>query len=502
MDVDALSREVTQRFVEMPWNRFNSQNLSERSSMRSEVLQAREDLLKVAAVDAGRAGRIWDEHVPSYVPRPSELPEAQADFMPTNGIEVGRRRKRPRPEAYLDASAAEPLAAKPKPADERGANASARALPDAGVEAEPAQAETTSRETLRSAQAKPAIDEVDRRDKRTRLLLEGLEKQYLRTDDKYHFRDRGREVAFEAREKKLLTSFETPAVVGSMIDLAETRGWTSLKVSGTNEFRREAWLQASLRDFEVSGYRPSKLDQARLDELRTERGGGQPGNVIANQEGGERNGGPSKGFSHIVVSEGSEPRVELTGAQDTYVRVLEATMRHRGDPPQAISKARELATDRLTSNRVHVGELVEVGTAPYQDREGEARSHFVTLRDDHGTLSKIWGVDLPRALEVSKARTGDHVAIAFKGRNRVTVDVPVKDGAGNTVRTDQKTVDRNTWEVVPFDRLRADAKAAVLKAVERQVDPGKIKVFDRSAKSAIPPLELKTERSRSKERTL
>ena len=65
-----------------------------------------------------------------------------------------------------------------------------------------------------------------------------------------------------------------------------------------------------------------------------------------------------------------------------------------------------------------------------------------------------------------------------------------------------ETVDRNTWEVVQFDRLRSDAKASVLKAAAQQETPANIKVFDRTAKSVTPPIDLRTERPRTRERTI
>ena len=61
-------------------------------------------------------------------------------------------------------------------------------------------------------------------------------------------------------------------------------------------------------------------------------------------------------------------------------------------------------------------------------------------------------------------------------------------------------VERNTWEVVQFDRLREEAKASVAQAVERQNNPATLKVFDRSAKSATPSTEPQKVRTRERAR--
>ena len=498
-DLDAMSNAVIERFDDVPWNLFNSSDKGSRDETRFMVLRARDDLLKVAELDAPRAARIWDEHVPTYVPRPAALPvlDAELDLEPTNAIEPGRKRRRAKPEAFLDVADPAPTglgrslldvsAPKPDPAGPEGA----APKPDPKPEARPAQAQ---------AEDRSAPD--DRKEERIRLLLEGIAKQYVQAEGKYHFRDRSREVAFEDRAKKLVTAFDNPSVVSSMIDLAETKGWSSLKLSGTDDFRREAWLQASLRDFEVSGYRPTKLDQARLAELRAEVAGPAE-NIMAKRDLGAA---PEEkvraGFSSIPEEGRPEPAVPLTAIQDKVVKTLEAAMRRRGDSEEAIAKAHDVAIERLTSSRVHVGVLVGVGTAPYQDRNGEKESHYVTLRDDKGRTSKVWGVDLPRALEASDAQIDDLVAVAYRGRKPVTVDLSIKDESGQTVGTKRGTVDRNTWEVVQFDRLRSDTKASVLKAAAQQETSGNIKVFDRTAKSVTPPIDRRTERSRTRERTL
>ena len=258
----ALSVEVGERFDAVNWKRFNATNIEVRNETRQEVLDIRQDLMKVANADAVLAAKVWNEHVPSYVPRPAELPQIDEGLNPVNMIEPGRKRRKTGAEPFLDES--QPV--RPpinEPQSERSAPAQ-----EAGPAVKDPQAPATEKEKS----GEPLSD--DRKGERLRMLLEGLEKQYLKADDKYHFRDRGREVAFAAEDKRILTQHETAPVIASMVDLAEARGWTSLKVTGTDEFKREAWLQASLRDFEVSGYRPTKFDKARLEELRGRAGAG------------------------------------------------------------------------------------------------------------------------------------------------------------------------------------------------------------------------------------
>lgn len=491
-DAYALSVEVGERFDAVNWKRFNATNIEVRDETRQEVLGIRQDLMKVAKADAALAAKVWNEHVPSYVPRPAELPQIDEGLNPVNTIEPGRKRRKTGAEPFLDES--QPI----RPAINESPPERSAPAPEAGPTAKETQAPAPEKEKS----GEPSID--DRKSERLRMLLEGLEKQYLKADDKYHFRDRGREVAFAAEDKRILTQHDSAQVVASMVDLAEARGWTSLKVTGTDEFKREAWLQASLRDFEVSGYRPTKLDKARLEELRAERGpsANEPApNVVEKSEAARRPKAQTP-FDPSTGPKQSEPRVDLTRGEAQVVRTLEAAMRSRGDSPDAIAQARELASEQLRSSRVHVGKLVEVGTAPYQNRPDEAKSHFVTLEDEKGKRTQIWGMDFPRALEVSGAKVGEQVVLAFRGRESVSVKAPVRDEDGKSLGMAWQGAERNRWDVVPFDKLREEAKARVLDQVNKQERPADIRVFDRQAPSRAPITSVSVERPSQRERTI
>ena len=488
-DIYALSVEVGERFDEVPWKRFNDANHQIRTATRQDVLTIRDDLMKVAAADPGLAAKVWDDHVPSFVPRPAELPRIDETLNPVNTIEPGRKRRKAAVELFSDLSGAGASDVKPS---------GPRSLAPA-AEAEP-QAKTTQANPVVGENASdPALN--DPKAERMRILLEGLERQYLKADDRYHFRDRGREVAFAAEDKRIMTQHETAPVISSMIDLAESRGWNSVKLTGTDEFKKEAWLQASLRDFEVSGYRPTKLDKARLDELRGERGGEAPApNVVAMGENAPAaKAVNSATFKPTVDQEHNEPKLDLTRGQAQVVKALEATMVSRGDLPDVIAQARELANEQLRSSRVHVGKLVEVGTAPYQNKPGEAKSHFVTLEDGGGKRTQVWGMDFPRALNESGAAVGQQVALAFRGRETVSIKAPIRDETGKSMGTAHRDVERNMWNVVPLDRLRDDAKARVLEAVRKQDRPANMRVFDRSAPQRAPAADMQVARPRSKE---
>ena len=72
-------------------------------------------------------------------------------------------------------------------------------------------------------------------------------KSYIEVEGKYYFQNRPDSLAFVDKGAKLQTKLSNSQVAGSMIDIAEARGWTEIQVKGTEDFRREAWLQATAR---------------------------------------------------------------------------------------------------------------------------------------------------------------------------------------------------------------------------------------------------------------
>ena len=45
-----------------------------------------------------------------------------------------------------------------------------------------------------------------------------------------------------------------------MLDLAQARGWQSVKLRGADSFKREAWVQAQVRGMQTEGYQPKATD--------------------------------------------------------------------------------------------------------------------------------------------------------------------------------------------------------------------------------------------------
>ena len=102
------------------------------------------------------------------------------------------------------------------------------------------------------------------------IIPASIEKNYQQIDGKFYAKGSDR-LMFEDTEKKIKTSANDQATVQAMVDYAKAKQWEVLKVSGSKEFRREAYLQAESQGIKTQGYTPTKLDTARLAELTKER---------------------------------------------------------------------------------------------------------------------------------------------------------------------------------------------------------------------------------------
>lgn len=102
--------------------------------------------------------------------------------------------------------------------------------------------------------------------------------------EKINFYEKGSDdttIAFEYRSKSLNTSREDAKTIKAMLDVANSKGWSSINIKGTESFKREAWLEANTRGIEVKGYKPTEQDLVELEQRKAERSNNQ---VIGNED--------------------------------------------------------------------------------------------------------------------------------------------------------------------------------------------------------------------------
>ncbi|KAF0135962.1 MAG: hypothetical protein FD139_2539 [Methylocystaceae bacterium] len=83
------------------------------------------------------------------------------------------------------------------------------------------------------------------------------------------YADRGGEyLVAKAGRDRLVTQVASVEIVRDLVAIAAHRGWERIELTGSLEFRREAWLAASVRGIEAKGYEPTQLDRAALAKMR------------------------------------------------------------------------------------------------------------------------------------------------------------------------------------------------------------------------------------------
>jgi hypothetical protein len=221
--------------------------------------------------------------------------------------------------------------------------------------------------------------------------------------------ERGEYLAFKVTENRLVTRLAAAEVIRDMVSVAQHRRWEALHVRGSAEFRREAWLEAGARGIEVRGYQPTNLDRQALSD-----------------------------------------RQEVWSR--THPRAHEVEVRSVSDRDE---RAETPDYDKGVSGR-----LIEVGRAPYRNRNDAETSTYVAIELDNGRRHQVWGVGLEKATADSKARPGDRIQVRRDGVERVAKDIKVIDAANGSARIERRQVPRNRWRVTAEKFRSADRKTA------------------------------------------
>ncbi len=348
----------------------------------------------------------------------------------------------------------------------------------------------SAKETVRPREHQRGTRQLEPLLNQHEAAAESLRRRFLQADHQFYFRagpgaaDR---VAFADHGTSLTTDHEDPAAIHGMLLLAQAKGWTSLHVKGSDIFKAEAWMSATLVGIEVQGYEPREIDRVRREERR--------GETLKNQPEHRGKSGAPRDRS---TSPGEQKPDPLTASQHVAIATLETILRERGDSATMIAAAVEEAKSRLQGERLVVGTLIEHGKARYGHDEKAEQSYVVKIATAKGEKD-VWGVDLARAMERSGAKPGDAVALIQRAHERVTVQSPVKNEAGEVVGRAPQPAKRNKWEVLNLQTIGVAARDRLTTAARVATHEPVVQVFDPAvARTDHVP---EATRSRAQERT-
>ena len=342
-----------------------------------------------------------------------------------------------------------------------------------------------------------------------------LTRRFLHANGQYYFREDTTVVAFELVNDKIRSAHSGPDVARSMIELAEAKGWKTLILKGTDEFRREAWIEATARGLATKGYEPRAVDLALLTEVRAQR---ERANGTAKAAGYEHKANAGYDLSANSARDASSDHTQkdtmpavvdetpkISPQQRTAIDALQGLLKDRGDSPQQIAAVVAEANKRFLQTRAYVGRLVEHGRAPYHFDDKNGLSYYARLESQDGKQKVVWGVDLERAIRSGGVKPGDDIVVADQGRKEVVSVTVNEHDAGGQVNGQRMVMgQRVAWATQKVDELRDAARIAVERMADRTAKQPVVKVYDRqTARPAIKPLpqRLPTAPQRNRDQT-
>jgi len=276
----------------------------------------------------------------------------------------------------------------------------------------PAEREDPEVPAASSAPSRPVASVPKPADSDPWTVPQSVRDRFVQDGHRFFFPDGA--PAFRDLGRRLTTTSENTQVVRSLIEIAHSRGWTEVTITGTDRFREEAWRQARLEGLAVRGFRPTDEQQAQLIRARAR-------NLARSSD---------------AISADARPAAPA--------------------PSQLPSEdgSRDLLRERIS------GKLLEHGRDSYRHDPNEDSSYFVRLETRDGTR-EIWGKDIERAVakSLTQPQRGDEVVLQRTGRDSVTVQRREKDAQG---ALQPKAIEayRNRWVIEKREYFENRAAAA------------------------------------------
>jgi conjugative element/phage-associated large polyvalent protein len=241
--------------------------------------------------------------------------------------------------------------------------------------------------------------------------------RFLNSGSDYFFPDGA--PAFRDRGGSLTTRSENAEVIRTLLHIAQARGWQTVRVAGSEKFRRLAWEVGGAAGVTVRGYSPRPGERARNAD--------RPKTADTRASRGEQSAGPLRADPSAVAEQ-----------------VMPSAVR----------------SDPLDKPPLIQGELLAHGRAPYNFQSDNQESYFIRLKTGDGERT-VWGKDLERALAESSTHpiVGDSVGLQPRGRDRVTVPAKNQDASGDAAEERSLNAYRNRWTVERMELFEARAGA-------------------------------------------
>ena len=191
--------------------------------------------------------------------------------------------------------------------------------------------------------------------------------------------------AFRDQGRRLVTATESQEVVKDLVTIAQHRNWDRIHVTGSEEFRRSVWIEASQKGLEVRGYKPNDRDLQELDRRRGETSrntiapmAARDVDVVRGSTGMGRESDAS-GLERPGARRGDRGTTPNDRAADSQMRVMEAVIRRTlFDNPEAVARVMTVARTQLDA---HIASGRNIRPAMVKDAAPSVRQDVVRGRD-------------------------------------------------------------------------------------------------------------------------
>ena len=255
-------------------------------------------------------------------------------------------------------------------------------------------------------------------------------------------------VAFVDAGKTLQTSLNDKETIRAMVEVATAKNWKEVTLTGTDDFKRAAWLEARLNGLEVRGYEARDADKQLLAELQQRN---RPANSMSVAQSARSVDSPAR-------NEDQHPKRKhidgdaLTSAEQTTLVNSRAFLTSKELGEKFTNEALRELESRLRGERVYTGELVDHGRAAYKFEKGNDLSYFAVLKTRTGE-QVVWGKGLEDAMVDRKP--GEQIVLQNIGRKDVVVQERVLDAQGQVVDVRPKDAQLNQWKAEPLSQYMA-----------------------------------------------
>jgi hypothetical protein len=270
----------------------------------------------------------------------------------------------------------------------------------------------------------------------TSVPHEFIRSHYMRQGDTGNYLRAGTDqVAFHDAGKMLWTKSDEPHISETLTEFAKVREWKVIHVSGSAVFRRNIWLQASMRGVEVNGFEATEADRAALHELCAQSQTGKPpqnANLVA-YESTRPNTAPNAGATVPSWAPSSKPApssasLPTPASAPTPTALVTAAppaaspTTPAGSPAGGTPKSATDAKGQDNAPEPVFGELLAHDSANFNFNPNAKPSYYVKLKTPKGERV-LWGVDFERAIKEAQTKPaiGDAVGVLLLSSEPVTI---------------------------------------------------------------------------------